>query len=150
MNNLFENKVVKTEEDYKAWHGELVTWRIALVSEFATLGLLLLLGVSTPKIWDWADSPCVSLLATVGLFLLVFILGNFTSMLHDLQTSTQHTIDARFDPGGEAGWRFEGIFTTRGIKLAQLELRRYRRHKRNREKERNQERQELEADRSGK
>ena len=144
-NDLSENKVVKTEEDYKTWHGELATYRIALTGEFIVLGLLALMAASFSKIWTQDPSGKVVLLMLVGGFLLVVILGNFASMLHDLQSSTRDSIDYKFNPEyaatrytiqGYPDWRLEGIFTTRGIRLAKLELRRYRRYKKNREKKR--------------
>ena len=158
-NDLSENQVVKTEEDYKTWHGELVTYRIALTGEFIVLGILALMAASFHKTWDWSPSGKVVFLIDAGWLFLMFILGNFTSMLHDLHSSTRDTIDYNFNPEyaakrytvqGYPDWRLEGIFTTRGIRLAKLELRRYRRYKKNREKDRKQEQQELEADRSGK
>ena len=154
-NDLSENKVVKTEEDYKTWHGELATYRIALAGEFIVLGILTLMAISIHKTWDWSSSGIVVFLIDAGWLFLMFILGNFTSMLHDLQSSTRDTIDCKFNPEyaakrytveGYPDWRLEGIFTTRGIRTAKLELRRYRRYKKNRGKDRKQERQELETD----
>ena len=137
-NDLSENKVVKTEEDYKTWHGELATYRIALTGEFIVLGLLALMAASFSKIWTQDPSGKVVLLMLVGGFLLVVILGNFASMLHDLQSSTRNTIDRKFDPKCVDS-RLNGIFTSKGIRLAKLETRRYRRYKKNQEKDRKQE-----------
>ena len=147
-NDLSENKVVKTEEDYKAWHGEIVTWRIALISEIIVLGILTLMAASFHKTRDWSSSGKVVFLIDAGWLFLMVILGNFASMLHDLRSSTRDSIDYKFNPEyaatrytiqGYPDWRLEGIFTTRGIRLAKLELRRYRRYKKNREKDRKQE-----------
>ncbi len=137
-NDFSENKVVKTEGDYKNWHGELVTYRIALTGEFIVLGILALMAASFSKIWPQDPSEKVVLLMLVGGFLLVVILGNFASMLHDLQSSTRNTIDRKFDPECDDS-RLNGIFTSKGIRLAKLELRRYRRYKKNQEKDRKQE-----------
>ena len=137
-NDLSENKVVKTEEDYKTWHGELATYRIALTGEFIVLGLLALMATSTHKTWGWSSSGKVVFLIDAGWLFLMVILGNFASMLHDLQSSTRNTIDSRFDPECDDS-RLNGIFTSKGIRLAKLETRRYRRYKKNQEKDRKQE-----------
>lgn len=130
MNNLTENKVVKTEEDYKTWHGNLVTWRIALVGEFMMLGLLALMAVTIHKTWSWSSSGIIVFLIDAGWFLLMFILGNFTSMLHDLQSSTRRDIDDKFDPEN-VDYHLNGFITSRGVRLAKRELRRYRRYRKN-------------------
>ncbi len=65
-NDLSENKVVKTEEDYKTWHGELATYRIALAGEFIVLGILALMATSFHKTWDWSPSGKVVFLIDAG------------------------------------------------------------------------------------
>ena len=148
MDNLSENKVVKTEEDYKSVHGDLVIWRIALAGEFITLGLLMLMAVTIHKTSSWSSSGTIVFLIEAGWFLVMFILGNITSMLHEVQSSTRRDIDDKFD-SENVDYHLNGIVTSRGVRLAKRELRRYRRYKKSLEKEREQERQEHGNDCSG-
>ena len=128
MNNLSDNKVILTDEKYKSVRRDLVTWYICLVIKLALIALCIFL-VTRAK---WFFSVWGLLGGAIGL-ILSFVSFGVLSMVHELQTTSQNSVDKDYLSEGN-DWRFLEIFPGKGIRLAQREMRRYRRQKKLQEK----------------
>ena len=88
MNNLSDNKVILTDEKYKSVRRDLVTWYTCLVIKLALIALCIFL-VTRAK---WFFSVWGLLGGAIGL-ILSFVSFGVLSMVHELQTTSQNSVD---------------------------------------------------------
>ena len=139
MKNTFENSVIKTDEDYELWRDSLTCWYVLRVVSLILIGILISIDIFWYKFYPFIHSnhwvgPFLENLLDLGFFLLMFMLGSITYMFLCFQAQGKKEIDEIFDPDG-VPWHLKGIITSKGIRLAQREIRCYRRQKRLQENE---------------
>ena len=144
MKNISENQVIVTDEEYKNVRSDLVTWYICLVVKLALIAILILefmrvKWVILPLKWLASIVPhnnitffcfvILGLICGVIGFILPFGFLVAISMVHELQTTTQNSLDTDFLGFGKDAWHILEIFPGKSMRLAHREVRRYRRQK---------------------
>ncbi len=151
MDNLFENKVILTDEEYKSVRSDLAIWYICLVVKLALIALLILWfthleWILFPEKWFVSIVPFNNItsycLIFLGLIIVPYVLLVAISMVHDLQTTAQNSLDTDFLGFGKDAWHILEIFPGKSMRLAHREVRRYRRQKRLQKKERKEKQNE--------
>ena len=144
MKNVSENKVILTDEKYKSVRSDVVTWYIGLVVKSASIALLIfvlrrLQWFLIPALWllrrfDSAILYFIMALMGFAVCLIIgFVLLVILNIAHELQITSQCSLDGDFLGEGE-DWHFLEIFPGKAIRLAQREIRCYRRQKKLQEK----------------
>ena len=129
-NKVYENKVIKTDEDYDNIRGCLLKWYLLLVVKVILLIALILIisKMLTPSIFKSIQF--------VGYWLLMVIVLNLLSAIHELQSEPEQIIDSYFFERHLVHWL--QLFPGKGMRLAHQEVRRYRCHKKREHKQRQQ------------
>ena len=131
-NKVSKNRVITTDELYDLMRGCLLRWYLLLVVK-VILSMVLILIIY--RMWPLHNSPhflgFVCFVATIELGAL--------SVVHELQSEPEQTIDSYFFGHGNMPVHWLQLFPGEGMRLAHREVRRYRRQKRLQEKEHEQE-----------
>ena len=128
MNNLSENKVILTDEQYKSVQSDLVMWHIDLVFKLTFVALVIFL-LTYAKLFFSVGGGFGVANGVVLLALSLCAIRVITST-HKVQAERQNSLDRVF-LGEVNDWRFLflEIFPGKSIRLARREVRRYRRQK---------------------